>query len=297
MIENIRFRLVSRLALAVALVLPALPARAADSPSRDVTKALARAEKLLVRGDSPEACKEYRRASELSQGQSVPSWIGLEKCSERLGDFDQAVDMGRKARSAASTPEEQVNAELALGCALLGGPDAQAKSQEAADLFKEAMAHQEEARAGYFMALKELHRDGEAAEFFRSLPEASGGLGSLPCSNPKLADAVSESVHALDPDAPLRVGSEVTRPEIIHQVKPQVPDELHRHHGFSGTVILEVIIDREGQVQNPRVLRGQPYGLSESAVASVKQWRFKPATFKGRPVNVYYVLTVRFQEW
>ncbi len=43
-----------------------------------------------------------------------------------------------------------------------------------------------------------------------------------------------------------------------------------------------------------RVLKALPMGLDHAAVDAVKKWRFKPATLNGRPVNVYYVLTVNF---
>jgi periplasmic protein TonB len=36
-------------------------------------------------------------------------------------------------------------------------------------------------------------------------------------------------------------------------------------------------------------------GLDRAAVEAVEKWRFKPAMLEGRPVKVYYVLTVNFQ--
>jgi outer membrane biosynthesis protein TonB len=36
-------------------------------------------------------------------------------------------------------------------------------------------------------------------------------------------------------------------------------------------------------------------GLSESAVKSVKTWTFSPATLDGKPVKVYYVITINFE--
>jgi TonB family protein len=36
-------------------------------------------------------------------------------------------------------------------------------------------------------------------------------------------------------------------------------------------------------------------GLTEAAVEAIQKWKFKPATLGGRPVNVYYTLTVQFQ--
>ena len=43
-----------------------------------------------------------------------------------------------------------------------------------------------------------------------------------------------------------------------------------------------------------KVLRGLPLGLTESAVDAVRKWKFKPSTLNGKPVEVLYILTVRF---
>jgi protein TonB len=95
-------------------------------------------------------------------------------------------------------------------------------------------------------------------------------------------------------DAPLRVGGAVTRPEVISQPRP-VYTELARRARVTGTVIVEAIIDQQGNVTNVRVLKGQPMGLDKAAVDAVQRWKFKPAMLAGRPVKVYYVLTVNFQ--
>ena len=86
----------------------------------------------------------------------------------------------------------------------------------------------------------------------------------------------------------------ITRPEIINQIKP-VYTELARRARVTGTVIVEAIIDTQGNVTNVRVLKGLPMGLDRAAVEAVQKWKFKPATLEGRPVKVYYVLTVNFQ--
>jgi protein TonB len=95
-------------------------------------------------------------------------------------------------------------------------------------------------------------------------------------------------------DAPLRVGGSVKKPELINQIKP-VYTELARKARVAGTVIVEAIIDERGNVTNVRVLKGLPMGLDRSAADAVEKWKFKPATLEGRPVKVYYVLTVNFQ--
>jgi protein TonB len=57
-------------------------------------------------------------------------------------------------------------------------------------------------------------------------------------------------------------------------------------------VILEVVIDERGNVIGSRVMKGLPMGLDLAAEEAVRQWRFKPATQYGKPVKVYYTVTV-----
>jgi TonB family protein len=94
--------------------------------------------------------------------------------------------------------------------------------------------------------------------------------------------------------APLRVGGDVKRPEIVSQIKPEYSPEA-REKGLIGTVILESVIDREGCVRDVHVLKGLPMGLDEAATASLRHWAFEPSTLNGEPVKVYYIVTVNFQ--
>jgi TonB family protein len=91
------------------------------------------------------------------------------------------------------------------------------------------------------------------------------------------------------------LGREFGRPTIVSHIKAEYTPEA-RAKRFAGVVVLEIVIDREGCVRNPRVLKGKPYGLNESALASVKSWSFQPATIDGKPVEIYYQITVNFQE-
>jgi protein TonB len=79
-------------------------------------------------------------------------------------------------------------------------------------------------------------------------------------------------------------------------VAPQpVYTEMARKARIQGVVIVQAIIDKEGNVTNVKILKGLPMGLDQSAVDAVKRWRFKPATLSGKPVSVYYNLTVNFR--
>ena len=90
-----------------------------------------------------------------------------------------------------------------------------------------------------------------------------------------------------------QVGGNVLRPERVHDPTPLYTEEA-RQARVQGVVLLQVVIDEEGNVHRPQIIKGLPMGLNESAVESVKQWKFKPATRDGKPVSVYYNLTINF---
>ncbi|MCD6451347.1 MAG: energy transducer TonB [Acidobacteria bacterium] len=95
---------------------------------------------------------------------------------------------------------------------------------------------------------------------------------------------------------PLRVGGNVKKPVRIKYVPPVYP-ELARKARIQGIVIIEAVIDRHGNVVRAKVLRspGKAFGFDQAAIDAVRQWKFKPATLNGKPVDVYYNLTVIFK--
>ena len=92
---------------------------------------------------------------------------------------------------------------------------------------------------------------------------------------------------------PMQISGNVLAPVRIYSPDPHYPEEA-RHARVQGVVILQTIINTDGDVTDVKVLKGLPSGLTESAVAAVSSWRFKPATLEGRPVAVYYLVTVSF---
>ena len=94
-------------------------------------------------------------------------------------------------------------------------------------------------------------------------------------------------------EPPIRIGGEVVPPELITKVQPVYP-EIARKARVQGVVIVEAIIDKQGNVTDARVLRGLPMGVSEAAAAAIQKWKYKPAMLNGRPVSVYLTVTVTF---
>ena len=89
----------------------------------------------------------------------------------------------------------------------------------------------------------------------------------------------------------LRVDGAVSRPELVSSVPVEYPEAARRAR-VQGMVILEAVIDEQGNVVKSRVLKGLPMGLDKAAQDAVRQWKYKPAMAYGKPVKVYYNVTV-----
>ncbi|HEY5611529.1 MAG TPA: energy transducer TonB, partial [Thermoanaerobaculia bacterium] len=85
-----------------------------------------------------------------------------------------------------------------------------------------------------------------------------------------------------------------TEPEIIERPMPPYP-LLARRAGIEGTVILRAIVRKSGSVDSVQILRDLPFGLGEAARDAVEHWRFRPATYNGEPIDVYYTVTVNYR--
>jgi protein TonB len=82
-------------------------------------------------------------------------------------------------------------------------------------------------------------------------------------------------------------------PRALKMTQPKYPTEVFRRR-VSGTVLLRVVIDTEGKVKDPRVIRGIPE-LDAAALDATKGWRFAPARKAGQPVQVTVDAPVSFK--
>lgn len=78
------------------------------------------------------------------------------------------------------------------------------------------------------------------------------------------------------------------------QKKVEYPD-MARKAGIEGRVIIQFIVNEQGQVEDPRVIRGIGGGCDEEALRIVKEAEFEPGSQRGTPVRVQYSLPITFQ--
>jgi len=126
-------------------------------------------------------------------------------------------------------------------------------------------------------------RDEEPEEDINFIPDENLVLG------------VPDAPPPPEPEGPVRfvVGGNITEPVKLSGPNPIYPEAARRAR-IQGVVVLECTIGKTGSVQEAKVLRGLPLGLTEAAVDAVKKWRFEASTLNGKPVEVLYILTVRF---
>jgi periplasmic protein TonB len=59
--------------------------------------------------------------------------------------------------------------------------------------------------------------------------------------------------------------------------------------------LISLIVDAQGNPQNPRVVQRLGMGLDEKALEAVLKYRFKPAKKDGKPVPVRISVMVNFR--
>jgi TonB family protein len=85
-----------------------------------------------------------------------------------------------------------------------------------------------------------------------------------------------------------------TQPEELDRAIPRYPMAARRA-SIQGPVVIRGIVRRDGTIDNLEIIKDLPYGLGEEARRAVNRWRFRPATYRGEPIDVYYTVTVNFR--
>jgi protein TonB len=91
---------------------------------------------------------------------------------------------------------------------------------------------------------------------------------------------------------PLRIGGNIKSPAKIYDVRPVYPP-IALQARVTGVVILEVVIDADGNVAEGWVLRSIPL-LDQAALDAVKEWKYRPTLLNGTPVPVIMTVAVNF---
>jgi TonB family protein len=90
----------------------------------------------------------------------------------------------------------------------------------------------------------------------------------------------------------IRVSSTVQSAKLVRQPAPIYPQEA-KEAGISGHVILNIVVGKDGTVQDVSLVSGHPL-LVPAAKDAVKQWTYQPTLLNGEPVEVVTQVEVNF---
>ena len=136
----------------------------------------------------------------------------------------------------------------------------------------------------------------EAVKQWVYQPAVEGGQPAQAVANVTLTFSLPNEEAAQTPTgAPMRirVGGNVQQAKRDHFVQPTYPP-LAKQSGIEGTVVLNVTIDKDGNVQTADVVTGHPL-LIPAAIDAVKQWTYKTTLLNGNPVEVVTTVEVNFR--
>jgi TonB family protein len=94
-------------------------------------------------------------------------------------------------------------------------------------------------------------------------------------------------------DTPMHRMGVLSGPEPLVKVDPKYPPDLIREH-VQGEVVLYAIIRKNGTIDSIRVMRSLDPRLDHDAATALAQWKFRPGTRAGVPVDIEAVVHIPF---
>lgn len=127
------------------------------------------------------------------------------------------------------------------------------------------------------------------------VPSGTTGIGGGQAgSRDGVPGGVGDTASVPEPATEIyRVGSGVSQPIVIHRVQPVYPPLALRAH-MQGSVTVQCIVNRSGEIRDVAVIRSSFGAFEQSAVDAVRRWRFTPGMLAGKPVDTIFELTVNF---
>jgi periplasmic protein TonB len=130
---------------------------------------------------------------------------------------------------------------------------------------------------------------------------------AAPANNASIPSSLKSQIAAATPDPggampaeaamssiePVNLPESAARDLLTQPVDPEYPAAAQAS-AQRGSVVLQVLIGRDGTVQDAKFLQGSLV-FARAAIDAVKQWRFKPYSMNGRAVAVQSVITLKFQ--
>ena len=94
-------------------------------------------------------------------------------------------------------------------------------------------------------------------------------------------------------EGPRLASSDVSAPGPVRKIDPKYPPTLIKEH-VEGEVVLYAVIRRDGSVDSIQLVHGIDEQLDANAMEALSQWKFRPATKQGAPVELEAIVHIPF---
>jgi TonB family protein len=105
--------------------------------------------------------------------------------------------------------------------------------------------------------------------------------------------SVGNAKQPVAPAVPLPIGGDVKPARLLTSIPPAYPT-LAKTQRIEGAVRIDALVDATGRVTSMKVVSG-PVLLHQSAMDSLRQWKYQAATLDGKPVPMRLTVTVQFR--
>jgi TonB family protein len=94
-------------------------------------------------------------------------------------------------------------------------------------------------------------------------------------------------------EGPRPASSDVSAPGPLRKIDPKYPPTLIKER-VEGEVVLYAVIRRDGTVDSIQLVRGIDDQLDANAMQALSQWKFRPATKQGTPIELEAIVHIPF---
>ena len=233
---------------------------------------------LEINAQEPSAA---RRVRELAQRQEelveeLQRNVEQLKAQERLATPSRRAEIESKLHEVQRNLEEQER--LMQLYRQQGGSqlEAQARLSEARqNLIEHARLLEEYQQKEAGKTSRELGAETTMAELLAKYPDAKITRQGQILEDQKLTEELQAKLVSVQ---------NTRRPRVIHRVEPVYPADA-REKNIKGSVILTMLVNREGNPQDIKIWRSLYPSMDQAAIEAARQMRFEPALKDGQPVS------------
>ncbi|MEA3229159.1 MAG: TonB family protein [Campylobacterota bacterium] len=131
------------------------------------------------------------------------------------------------------------------------------------------------------------------------LPSMNSLMGGIAMNIPEFASNdfsgdTKDILGDIAEDAVMSEGTVDSKPRVSQREPMEFPSKALKD-GIKGYVIINLLIAKDGTVEIAKILESYPEGVFDNAALNgVRNWRFTPAKYKGKPVKVWAKQKIRF---